>query len=400
MPKRCRGNTLEKWEVALVKAMLETDGRNDQDILAYFTRPTRSVNHRLIAQIRKGTKHKAIKTAAPEELNEFLSTWPDIDPLTGLSLKGDELLIKAREAMIAAVHTFNGAGLHFRAELFIVTAIIAWTYLHHAFYRREGVEYRYFRKVNGVREGDKTENGADKYWELGKCLKEAKCPLDKGTKDNLEFLLELRHEIEHRSTSRIDDAVSAKLQACCINFNETIKKLFGQQYGLERRLPIALQFVTFSADQQAILKKARNLPPHIEAMMDAFHQRLSSEEQGDPRFAYRVAFVPKAVNRASTADLAIEFIRPGSEEAAEINKVLLKEVEKSKYLPGQIVKIMKKDGFRRFTITKHTELWQSLNAKDSAKGYAAKVFGTHWGWYETWLNRVREHCEEHADLYR
>ncbi len=33
---------------------------------------------------------------------------------------------------------------------------------------------------------------------------------------------ELRHEIEHRSISRIDDAVSARLQACCINFNDGI----------------------------------------------------------------------------------------------------------------------------------------------------------------------------------
>ena len=38
--------------------------------------------------------------------------------------------------MIAAVHIFNSAGLTFRAELFIVTAIIAWTYLLHAWYRR------------------------------------------------------------------------------------------------------------------------------------------------------------------------------------------------------------------------------------------------------------------------
>src|SRR5205823_1507826 len=104
----------------------------------------------------------------------------------------------------------------------------------------------------------------------------------------------------------------AKLQACCINFNETIKQLFGLQYGLERRLPIALQFVTFSADQQAILKRASDLPHHIETMLDAFHQRLTPEEQADPRFAYRVAFVPKIVNRASTADLAVEFIKPGS----------------------------------------------------------------------------------------
>lgn len=43
MSRRRRGNTLEKWEVALIKAMLARKGSNDQDILAYFTRPTRSV---------------------------------------------------------------------------------------------------------------------------------------------------------------------------------------------------------------------------------------------------------------------------------------------------------------------------------------------------------------------
>ena len=37
--------------------MLERGGYNDQDILAYFTRPTRSVNHRVISEIRTGAKH-------------------------------------------------------------------------------------------------------------------------------------------------------------------------------------------------------------------------------------------------------------------------------------------------------------------------------------------------------
>jgi hypothetical protein len=112
MPVRRRGNKLERWEIALIKAMV-TDGRwpNDQDILAYFTRPTRSINHRAIAEIRTGTKHTAIKAAAPDELDSFIASWPEVDPETGLSLRGDELLIKAREAMIAAVHSFNSAGL-------------------------------------------------------------------------------------------------------------------------------------------------------------------------------------------------------------------------------------------------------------------------------------------------
>ena len=54
MAKRPRKNRLERWEVAMVKAMLATRGHNDQDILAYFTRPNRSINHRVIAEIRKG----------------------------------------------------------------------------------------------------------------------------------------------------------------------------------------------------------------------------------------------------------------------------------------------------------------------------------------------------------
>jgi len=356
MAKRPRGHNLERWEVALVKAMLARGGYNDQDILPYFTRPTRSINHRVIGEIRGGEKHQASRTASAEELDQFLATWPDIDPGTGLSLRGDELLIKAREAMIAAVHTFNSAGLHFRAELFIVTAVIAWTYLLHAFFRREGVEYRYFKMVDGVREVEKTDRGADKYWELGKCLRSNRCPLEKGAKQNLEFLLELRHEIEHRSTSRIDDAVSAALQACCINFNDAIKTFFGPQYALERRLPIALQFVTFDADQRAALKKAADLPEHIATMMSNFRDKLTDDELADPRFAYRVAFVPKIVNRANAADMAVEFVKPGSDEATEINRVLLKEVEKAKYRPGQIVAAMHTAGYPGFNMAHHIAL--------------------------------------------
>jgi len=164
--KRRRGNTLENWEVAIVKARISRGSpfTNDQDILAYFTRPTRSVNHRLISEIRNEAKHKAIKSASEDDLEAFLATWPDIDHETGLSIQGDELLIKSREAMIAAVQTFNSAGLTFRAELFIVTAIIAWTYLLHARFKREGIDYR--------SPGQKTKEGADKFWELGHRLKQ------------------------------------------------------------------------------------------------------------------------------------------------------------------------------------------------------------------------------------
>ena len=199
MPLRRRDKKLERWEIALVKAMV-ADGRwpSDQDILAYFTRPTRSVNHRAISEIRSSAKHAAIKAATAEELDSFLTTWPEVDAETGLSLRGDELLIKAREAMIAAVHTFNSAGLTFRTELFIVTAIIAWTYLLHAWFKREGIDHRHTKNENSQKVPIKTPSGADKFWELAQCLKHPRCPVEQGAKANLAFLIDLRHEIEHR----------------------------------------------------------------------------------------------------------------------------------------------------------------------------------------------------------
>lgn len=381
------GNTLEKWEVAIVKGMLAKK-YVPQNIQAYFSRPTRSINHARVSEIRDGTKHKAIKAASETELDGFLEAWPYLDPRTGLHLQGDELFIKARDAMIAAVHTFNSAGLYFRAELFIVMSIIAWTYLLHAYYKREGIDYRH--KKGGIIE--KTPSGADKYWELGQCLTHGKCPLEKGVVNNLKFLIEIRHEIEHRSTNRIDDALSAKLQACCINFNDAIKTFFGKEFGLETRLPIALQFVTFDGAQRANLT-GTDLPPHIAATMDNFHDGLTDDEQKDPRFRYRVAFIPKLSGKASKADLAIEFIKPGSEEAEAVERVLLKEVERQKYLPSEIVIKAKAAGHLKFTMHDHTLLARELDARKSGKGYGVMVAKT-WYWYENWLDKVIEKLGE------
>ena len=211
-------------------------------------------------------------------------------------------------------------------------------------------------------------------------------------------MLELRHEIEHRSTKRIDDALSAKLQACCLNFNDAIKDLFGIQYGLERRLPIALQFVTFSTDQRETLNKAGDLPEHVETFIDDFEQGLTKEEYADPAYRYRVAFVPIAGNRASSADVAVEFVKSDSDEGREINRIMFKEVEKSRYTSADICKMMNLEGFPKFNQYAHTKLWQKLDAKNAAHGFGRKGdYEKTWVWFEKWVERVREHCREQGD---
>ncbi len=396
MVRRRRGNRLERWEISIVKAMTNAGELNDQDIQAYFTRPTRTINHARIKEIRDGTKHKAVAAASTDELEQFLSSWPNLDPETGLSAEGDELLIKAREAMIAAVHTFNGAGLTFRSEIFIVTAIIAWTYLLHAWFKREGLEYRY------VKDGEvqTTREGADRYLELGACLRHADSPVVSGVKRNLEFLLDIRHEIEHRSTSRIDDQLSAKLQAACLNFNDAIKSWFGVQYGLEKRLPIALQFVTFDPGQRAALKRTSSLPANIEASIDNFEEALTDEEYGDPAYRYRVAFVPIVKQRESAADIAIQFLKADSDEAKAVEAVHLKEVDKTRHTASQVVRLVQEGGFPNFRMRDHIRLWQSLNAKRDGTPYGKNGdYKDSWVWFDNWIDRVREHCAEHGDRY-
>lgn len=396
MPKRKRGHRLERWEVSLIKAMLATKRYNDQDVLAYFTRPTRSINHRAISEIRSETKQKTVKAATADQLNEFLSCWPDVDGETGLSLRGDELLVKSREALIAAVHNFNSAGLHFRAEIFITTAMIGWTYLCHAWFKREGIDYRY--KTNGAVK--LLASGAEAYWELGKCLRNDRIPISKAVRQNLELLLEIRHEIEHRSTNRIDDALGPLMQACCINFNEAIRSWFGVQFGLERRLPIALQFVTFDAAQVTGLKGTAALPATIASTMDTYHASMTDDELKDPAFTYRVAFVPKVGSKASKSDTAIEFIKPDSDEAKAINAVLLKEVDKARYTATQVVETMHGEGFPLFNQAHHTALWKELDAKNPVKGFGkAGDYQNTWVWFDSWIARVRAHCQENTAKY-
>jgi hypothetical protein len=47
--------------------------------------------------------------------------------------------IKARETMLEAGQGFNNPRALFRAALFVVPAIIAWTYLMHYFFNRQAI---------------------------------------------------------------------------------------------------------------------------------------------------------------------------------------------------------------------------------------------------------------------
>lgn len=90
-----------------------------------------------------------------------------------------EFVKKAREAMLSAVQIYNNPHVEFKSELFIVTTVIAWTYLLHAYYRKRQIDYR---QVDSRAKGKKrkflrTHRGAVRHWSLEECLIHKDCPL-------------------------------------------------------------------------------------------------------------------------------------------------------------------------------------------------------------------------------
>jgi hypothetical protein len=312
-----------------------------------------------------------------------------------------ELVEKSRESALAAVQIFNNPQVTFKSEIFIVLMNIAWTYLLHAYYRKKGIEYRYFELKGKHRRFDHTKAGAYKYWELERCLNDKNCPVDKDSANNLGFLIGIRHEIEHQMTTRIDASLSAKFQACCLNYNNYVKKLFGNELGIDKHLAFSLQFSSISREQADTLAEVASLPNHIKSFIEGFEGKLSDEEFNSPKFAYRVLFVAKTANRKGQADQVVEFVKADSDFAKQVNAtyVITKETERQKYRPGTIVELMQKEGFKHFNMHAHTELWKAEDARNPAKGLGVSVEWS-WYWYEQWLDRVRAHCKENEAHYK
>jgi hypothetical protein len=311
-----------------------------------------------------------------------------------------ELLAKSKEAALNAVQSFNNPLTTFKTETFIVLMIIAWMYLLHAYYRKNHIDYRYYQKKTKRRRFDRTKSGAYKYWELERCLNEDCCPLDSAAKNNLRFLIGLRHEIEHHRSVGIDEHLTGRYLACCLNYERTVTQLFGEKHGLGKSLVFTLQFrdITQVPEPEEAPKP---LPINVAKYIQEFDASLSEEDFQSPLYSYRLFFVRKLTGKRGQADRAIEFISADSPlaKAVDHDYWVLKETERKKYRPTGIVRMMKEEGYVGFSIYDHTQLWKKMDAKNPGKGYGTEVPGQ-WLWYDRWVEVVRRHCMDNVDLYK
>ena len=313
----------------------------------------------------------------------------------------DELIKKSREAILAAVQIYNNPAITFKAESYITLCVIAWTYLMHAYYRSKNIDYRFFKVIGRRKKYDRTKHGAYKFWDLESCLDRPESPIDCATKANLKFLIGLRHEIEHQMTTRIDEIISAKTHASALNFNYYIKELYGTKYRIDEELALCIQFSKIEPTNKVKeLNKIKGLSENIKNYIIEFESDLNDVLKRDTRYSYRVLYIQVNAKREGQADSVVEFVKLTPEQEKQfVDNILVKEREKNKFTPSQIVKCMNKEGFIKFRMYEHTMCWKELTSdKTTLTQYGAKVADGAWYWYESWKEYVREYCKKKYQL--
>ena len=344
MAARKREGALKRDEKKIVKALLNKGWRN-QDIQALVNigRPA-TINSARITEVKKDQKQKA---ASDEEVAFFEIRKNSYDARTGLNLFDDERLIRAREAMILAVQIFNSAALKFKTEVFVVLANIAWTYLLHEHYTRNGVEV--------IRSDGRSLL-------LSQIIARQDCPLSEGIRNNLRALKIIRDDVEHKLLGKSDVKWQGLFQACCLNFDRILCEMFGDRLTLAKDLSFALQFARMDVEHIATLNRYE-VPPYIDALDSRLDQSLTDEERADLEYQFRVIYT---LDAASKSRSHFEFVRPDSAEGKSIRNVLV-QYKAADYLypykPMQVRDLVKSRTGKPFTTHNHTQAWRLFKVR-------------------------------------
>ena len=212
----------------------------------------------------------------------------------------------SKQEALLAVDLYNRAGDDRRLEAFVVHMQIAWTYLSHAKFEREKMNYWHSDEKTGRRV---RVDGEFKTWELAKCIKELFPNPNHPVRRNVEFFIRLRNKIEHRYEQLLEPVVAGKCQSLIMNYEQTVADTFGEAEGLASRLRFPVFLSSLSDDAVAALKDThKRLPKRLTEFVREYDAMLTDEVRDDYRYDFRVLLIPQTGPK-SEADVAMRFVR-------------------------------------------------------------------------------------------
>ena len=180
-------------------------------------------------------------------------------------------------------------------------------------------QYRYFKQGPKRRKFERTPTGEFRYWDLARCLKDPTCPLDEATKCNLRFLIKLRNEIVHHNSAGVDERLSGRYFACCLNFEHYVCKLFGRKHSLGDATAIALNFQDIVTPHNPLDDAKGGLPANVAKFVQEFDADLPEGITDSHRFKCRLLFTPIVTSKTAQAERVVEFVRPDSDLGRSFN---------------------------------------------------------------------------------
>lgn len=215
-----------------------------------------------------------------------------------------------KEAVLA-VRLYNDPTETRAVEAFVIHMHLAWLYLLHAEFTRDGTDFRHW--IKGARPPRlERVDGEPKRWELATCVRK-RWPSDKEpVRANLEFFIALRNKIEHRYTgthASMALALAGRAQALLLNFEEELTGHFGASRSLADRLRFPVLVGTFTKPgEQALLTLQAKLPTALRTFIADYHAGLDPDVEADQRFSVRLRVTQELVRKGPDS-LAVQFTR-------------------------------------------------------------------------------------------
>ncbi len=365
MTYKSRQGALTEIEKSIVKYLIDKGDRN-QDIQAYINKNRAgTINGARVSGVRH---NKNVKPATQKEFDNYDRIKSSFDSVTGLNPYINERLIRAREAMMLAVGTFNNPTLKFKAEVFCILSVVAWTYL-----LQEWLEYNNipFAKPNGFT------------FSLAELTKMEACNLSNGVKNNLKAVIKIRHDVEHKLFGEADSTWQTLFQANALNFEKVMTAYFGSRVSLSKDLGFAIQFSKFENNHVGIVN-SYDVPSHIIEIESQLSQELSPEELNDPEYKAK-----------------IEIIQSGdSNSSAILIPIPTNDSDFFKLKATEVVKAVSETTGIRFTTNNHSQCcqhfgvrkkWKSKDITETDKRYCKYFANSNsFGYSYPWVTLLSE----------
>jgi hypothetical protein len=281
------------------------------------------------------------------------------------------------DSALLAVEIYNKPRTTFRVENYISLMVIAWTRLFHAHFNNTiGEKYFYKNKSGNYIRVD----GEKKAWELGECIRKYNA-LTQAEEKNLRFFIKLRNKIEHRHIEKetLDTLIFGECQSLLYNYENTLVKLFGEDYSVNENLAFSLQFSRVMTKEQRDAQK-NLLSKEVKDLVDYINKYRSDLEEevfNSQEYSIKLIAIPKVAS-ANRNDLSVEFLRwelLNAEEQEEVKKltaivkdkvVKVEGVNTNRYKPSKVAELVVEKGVTSFKSNPHhTYAWKLFGIRPS-----------------------------------